>query len=86
MIRIGGRACLLKYCEFVLILLRKSPIFVIQIRHIVHAGQAWAVVYLLDRCLAIPLAWIDGSSHAFIIFSVLGGQMEQLENYVFHIP
>ena len=38
------------------------------------------------RCLAIPLAWIDGSSHAFIIFSVLGGQMEQLENYVFHIP
>ena len=41
---------------------------------------------LVRRCLAIPLAWIDGSSHAFIIFSVLGGQMEQLENYVFHIP
>ena len=54
--------------------------------YIIYKHQAWAVVYLLDRCLAIPLAWIDGSSHAFIIFSVLGGQMEQLENYVFHIP
>ena len=52
----------------------------------IYNGLVWGGCLFVTGCLAIPLAWIDGSSHAFIIFSVLGGQMEQLENYVFHIP